>query len=93
MKDIDEERKIYRRWRYDPVTDEAFLDSKDGDIRGYAIRLDGGWRLTNMDHDTVDDLYITRKVMQALRGATRQASITPHDFHFNQLHYGKPLPR
>jgi hypothetical protein len=92
MKDIPDERKIYRRWRYDPHLDQVFLDAKKSEVRGYALRLDGGWRLTDIDHNTIDDPYITRRVMETLRGINKRKSSVPNDYNFEKLHYGRPLP-
>jgi hypothetical protein len=92
MKEIPEQHKIYHHWAYDPYMDEAYIDgNQECDQQGYVYRIDGGWRLTDKDHDAVDDPYLVRKVMDALRGDDPEP-IAPDDFNFNQLHYGQPVP-
>jgi hypothetical protein len=93
MKHIPEERRFYHRWGYDPMHDDVHLnDDNDYDHNGYVYRIDGGWRITDQDHDAVGDPYITRKIMELLRG-DQEENVTPNDYDFNQLHYGHPLPR
>jgi hypothetical protein len=91
MKHIPEERRIYHHWSYDPYLDEASLNDKNAEQNGYAYRIDGGWRLTDKDHNFVDDPYIVRRVMDQLRG-TQPNSSPPNDYDFTALHYGQPLP-
>jgi hypothetical protein len=92
MKHIPEESRIYRSWSYDPHLDEASIDSRnESDQNGYVYRIDGGWRLTDKDHNAVDDPYIVRKVMDSLRG-DQPAPEGPNDYNFEKLHYGRPLP-
>jgi hypothetical protein len=93
MKHIPDEHRIYRHWGYNPYIDEAYIDVDNDDFEntGYAYRIDGGWRLTDKDHNSVDDPYIVRKVMEGLRGD----EVVPeslNDFNFEKLHYGQPLP-
>jgi len=93
MKHIPENRRIYRRWGYNPNIDEAYIDvdEDDSENNGYAYRIDGGWRLTDRDHNAVEDPYIMRKVMERLRGNGITPE-SPNDFNFEKLHYGQPLP-
>jgi len=92
MKHIPEENRVYRQWSYDPNIDEAYIDSdNDSEYNGYVYRIDGGWRLTDRDHDAVDDPYIVNKVMDALRGGNPVPE-SPNDYNFEKLHYGQPLP-
>ena len=92
MKNIPKERRIYHRWGYDPHDDSIYINDRDDlDNNGYAYRIQGGWRLTDQDHDAVDDPYIVRKVMEALRGD--ENSSEPADYHFDRLHYGQPFKK
>ena len=92
MRHIPEERSIYRRWGYDPYDDTVYInDRKDLDQSGYAYRIDGGWRLTDEEHDAVNDPYIIKKVMEALRGGADAPE--PADYHFGKLHYGQPFKK
>ena len=91
MKEIPEAHRMYRSWSYDSNIDEAYIDDDAREHDGYVYRIDGGWRLTNKDHDAIDDPYIVRKVMEQLRGNTPVAE-SPNDYNFEKLHYGQPLP-
>lgn len=92
MKEIPEQYRIYHRWSYDPYIDEAYIDTDDDhEQSGYVSRIDGGWRLTDREHDAVDDPYMIRKVLERLRG-DEPDPIAPDDFNFAKLHYGQPLP-
>jgi hypothetical protein len=93
MKSIPEDQALYRRWSYDPHADEAYIDQDNGlDQNGYAYRIDGGWRVFDQDHDSVDDLYTVRRVMDALRNKN-DGQVVHKDFNFSKLHYGQPMPR
>lgn len=92
MKSIPKERRIYHRWGYDPRDDSVHINERnDFDLNGYAYRIDGGWRLTDEEHDAVDDPYIVRKVMEALKGDSNAPE--PSDYHFGRLHYGLPFKK
>jgi len=92
MKHIPDENRVYRHWEYDPYVDEAYIDSDhNSDQKGYAYRINGGWRFTDVDHNAVEDPYIVRKVMDALRGGGSMEQ-SPNDYNFEKLHYGQPLP-
>lgn len=92
MKNIPDERKIYHRWGYDPHDDSIHINERDDfDQNGYAYRINGGWRLTDREHDAVNDLYIVKKVMEALRGG--EGAPEPSDYHFDKLHYGQPFKK
>lgn len=92
MKDIPEEHRIYHRWSYDPYIDEVYIDAdNDYELSGFVYRIDGGWRLTDRDHDVVNDPYIVRKVLESLRGNELYPT-TPNDYDFSKVHYGQPLP-
>jgi hypothetical protein len=94
MKDISKDRSIYHHWGYDPNADVVYLnDGREFDFNGYAYRIDGGWRLTDKDHDPVDDPYLVKKIMGALNGDNGEEPIEPNDYNFEKLHYGQPLPR
>lgn len=95
MKHIPDNRRIYHHWGYDPSSDAVYLnDESNHDINGYAYRIDGGWRLTDREHDSIDDPFIIRKVMTALNQSPDEGdSFTPRDYNFSKLHYGQPLPR
>ena len=90
MKKIPKERNIYHHWRYDPSTDEAFLDPDEAENSGYAYYIDGGWRLTDRDHDTVDDPYIYKKVLDVLRDRSPSPDV-PGNYNTSKLHYGRPV--
>jgi hypothetical protein len=92
MKQIPDKSRIYRRWSYDPNKDQAHIDN-DGkfDQNGYAYRIDGGWRLTDKDHDSIDDLHIAKRIIDALKG-NNSIEPTLNDYNFEKLHYGQPLP-
>lgn len=92
MKSIPEHQRLYHHWSYDPIDDEAYINrNQDYDHNGYAYRIDGGWRITDRDHNTVEDPYIIKKIMEGLRGE-RSQFVPPNDYNFNKLHYGQPLP-
>ena len=91
MKKIPKEKNIYHHWRYDPVIDEAFLDPDEAENSGYAYYIDGGWRLTDKDHDTIDDPYIIKKVIGVLRGKDPDPNV-PDNHDTSKLHYGQPVP-
>lgn len=94
MKHIPNNRKVYHQWGYHPHQDQVHLnDDNDYDQNGYAYRIDGGWRLTDKDHDPVNDPYLIKKIMGALNGENGEEPISPNDLNFEKLHYGQPLPR
>jgi hypothetical protein len=94
MKHIPNDRSVYHRWGYHPHDDAVYLNNdNDHDQNGYAYRIDGGWRLTDKDHDSVNDPYLIKKIISALNGNNGEESITPNDYNFEKLHYGQPLPR
>jgi hypothetical protein len=91
---IPENRRIYHSWGFDPHVDVVHInDKKDYDQNGYAYRINGGWRLTDREHDPVNDPYIVKRVMGALNGDNGQKPIEPMDYNFDKLHYGQPLPK
>lgn len=60
-------------------------------VHGFAYRVPGGWRLTDWDHQPVDDTFVVSRVLDALRGKHS----TPPSFgatDFERLHYGQPTP-
>ena len=94
MKDVPRDQIIYQKWGYHPYNDEVHLnDDKDHDQNGYAYRIDGGWKLTDIDHNKVEDPYLIKKIIQALGGRASENAIEPKDYNFTKLHYGQPLPR
>ena len=94
MKHIPNDRSVYHRWGYHPHDDAVYLnDDNDYDQNGYAYRIDGGWRLTDKDHDSVQDPYLIKKIIGTLNGKNGEESISPNDYNFEKLHYGQPLPR
>jgi hypothetical protein len=94
MKHIPNDRSVYHRWGYHPHDDAVYLnDDNDHDQNGYAYRIDGGWRLTDRDHDPVKDPYLIGKIMGTLNGKNGEEPILPNDYNFEKLHYGQPLPR
>jgi len=92
--ELDQEignKKFYHHWSYDPNTDTVTIDKgKTGEDHGYAYRIDGGWRILDVDHKKVKDFYIFPKVLEALRGETEEAG-EAKDYDFDHLHYGQPL--
>lgn len=92
MKEIPDQYRVYHHWSYDPYIDEVYIDDEyDHELSGFVYRIDGGWRLTDKDHDVVDDPYIIRRVLDKLRGNDIYPS-APDDYDFTQIHYGEPLP-
>jgi len=43
-------------------------------IHGYAYPIIGGVRVTDQDHDAVDDPYVARKVLEAIQSASADPS-------------------
>ena len=83
--------KLYHKWSFDPNSNEIAIDGdKIGEDNGYAYRLDGGWRITDIDHKKVEDFYIINKVLEALKDK-KNTEGEDHDYDFDSLHYGQPL--
>lgn len=64
---------------------------------GYAYRINNGWRLTNYEHQPVDDPYVVNQVVRALtgKGASQrpgESLYEPIEQDFERLHYGLPVP-
>lgn len=69
-------------------------------VHGYAYRIKNGWRLTDWEHQPVEDPYIHKSVVDAINNeeGMRVASVEeptwePAELDFDRLHYGRPLPR
>ena len=94
MKHIPTDRSIYHHWGYEPYKDSVYInDDNDYDQNGYAYRIDGGWRLTDREHDPVNDPYLIGKIMSALNGHNGEEPIIHDDYAFTKLHYGQPMPK
>lgn len=67
-------------------------------VHGYAYPIGNGWRLTDYEHQAVEDPYIINQVVRRLNGedgALRTAEgsswhLTPD---YDRLHYAMPLPQ
>lgn len=46
-------------------------------VHGYAYSIEGGWRLTTDEHRKIEDPYIERRVLKALRQEEPEADL-PH---------------
>jgi len=90
--DSDKIVPLYHRWSYDPENDRVFIDERNKkEDNGYAIRIDGGWRLVDADSTPLKDLYVVKQVLDALKNETKENE-RPEDYDFDKLHYGQPLP-
>lgn len=67
---------------------------------GYAYRVGRGWRLTDWEHNAIDDPFINAAVLRALRKAEGEYHPHPHmDWEeiedapeeFDRFHYGLPV--
>jgi hypothetical protein len=46
-------------------------------IHGYAYRIQNGWRITDWEHASVDDPFIKRKVLEALKDVGQKSTLDP----------------
>lgn len=75
-------------------------DINDTDlVHGYAYPIGNGWRVTDYEHQPLEDPYIVNQVVRGLNlggspqmGAedSREASWRPVSYDFDRLHYGIP---
>lgn len=71
-------------------------DINDNDLtHGYAYPIINGWRLTDLDHQAVQDPYIVNQVVRALNhedGPQKRAegSWQPTKFNWDRIHYSLP---
>lgn len=71
-------------------------DINDTDLtHGYASALDGGWRITDLAHQPVEDPYIVNQVVRRLNledgpQIRSEGSWQPSEYDFDRLHYGLP---
>jgi len=83
---------LYHKWTFDEDSGSVTIDGREKkDDGGYAIRIDGGWRVVDYDSKPVTDFYIVRQVLEALKNETK-VSKGLEDYDFDKLHYGQPLP-
>jgi hypothetical protein len=69
-------------------------------VHGFAYRIGKGWRLTDYEHKPIDDPFVRRQVLGALRqeeGPTLPHSDLTQDWQiqdepeFDRFHYGLPI--
>jgi hypothetical protein len=74
-------------------------DINDTDlIHGYASALDGGWRITDLEHRPVEDPYIVQQVVRRLNHEDApqirsEGSWRPSEFDWERIHYGLPCEK
>lgn len=71
-------------------------DINDTDLtHGYAYPIINGWRLSDLDHQPVEDPYIVNQVVRALNHdespeIRSEGSWQPVEFDWQRIHYGLP---
>lgn len=71
-------------------------DINDTDlVHGYASALDGGWRISDLEHKPVEDPYIVQQVVRRLNHEDgpqmrSEGSWQPSTYDWERLHYGLP---
>lgn len=74
-------------------------DINDTDLsHGYASHIGGGWRITDLEHQPVDDPYIVQQVVRRLNHEEgpeirSEGSWQPSEFNWDRLHYGIPCEK
>ena len=109
-------KPLYYRFVYDPQTGESELHHNDEEhpanikyhselskpdaYHGYAYRIGKGWRVTDWEHNPLDDPYVNASVLKSIR--KEEGTYHPHpelDWHEieqepqvgDRYHYGLPL--
>lgn len=68
---------LYYRFVFNPWDNNVIIKPEDEYIekglpqdcvQGYIYEIDGGLRVTNVDHKTINDPYIKTKIMNAMSG-------------------------
>lgn len=74
-------------------------DINDTDLsHGYASHIGGGWRITDLEHQPVEDPYIVQQVVRRLNHEESpeirsEGSWQPSEFNWDRLHYGIPCEK
>lgn len=74
-------------------------DINDIDLsHGYASHIGGGWRITDLEHQPVEDPYIVQQVVRRLNHEEgpeirSEGSWQPSEFNWDRLHYGIPCEK
>lgn len=50
-------------------------------VQGYAYSIEGGWRITNDEHNEIKDPFIIKRVLQKLRGEYPEATLPHISYH------------
>src|ERR1019366_5104391 len=50
-------------------------------VDGYAYKIRGGYRITDIEHRPVDDAFITKRVLTLLRGHTPKEPLPHIPYH------------
>lgn len=74
-------------------------DINDTDLtHGFASAINGGWRITDLAHQPVEDPYIVQQVVRRLNmedgpQMRSEGSWQPSEYDWERIHYGIPCEK